>query len=434
MSGLNGFAGGASSAASCPRPPQWIADTLDRRSLRSLHRALQKVTEVLASELARPTLDPPEWSAFEWAVARAVAAIHGVSPLLADALRWRGPVGWTDFLGQQKTHTATRFERIRSLLQLIEDGARRKGVTLTPLKGAALHRSGVYSPGERPMADLDLLAPEAQYAAASQVLADLGFRETLRTWKHQVFERPGAKSPAALGEHADNAIKIELHCHIREALPLRAVDISVIIFPQPAGPGLNAYPSHAALLLHLLLHAAGALTGRGLRLLQLHDIARLSSHMTDEDWEDVLRKSTRTSAGSSLWWAYPTLALAARYYDCVPPRVLTQAARDCPWVLRRAYRHQTVAAASMSYLWVSAFPGIAWAHSPSAMLQYAVSRVLPSRETLEQRKAFAITHPLVSAGAWAELSQGRRMVRWLLTRQARQETLQPACAALRAGD
>lgn len=404
----------------------------DRDSLRSLHGALQRVTELLASELSRPTPAPPEWSDVEWALARAVGAIHGVSPLLADALRWRGPAGWTDFLAQQRAHTAARYERIRGLLQLLDDGARRRGVTLTPLKGAALHRSGTYSPGERPMADLDLLVPEAQCAVASRTLAALGYRETLRTWKHQVFERAGAGTPAALGEHADNAIRIELHTRIREPLPLRAVDISRIVFQPGARPGLNAYPSHAALLLHLLLHAAGSLTCRALRLLQLHDIARLSTRMSDEAWEDVLR-SADCLGDRALWWAYPPLALAARYYDCVPARVLARAERDCPWLLRHAYRRQTVAAVSLSHLWVSAFPGIAWAHPPPAMLEYVATRVLPSRETREQRRTFASAQPLVSGGTWAQLSQGRRMVRWLLARQARHETLQPVRAALRAG-
>jgi len=187
------------------------------------------------------------------------------------------------------------------------------------------------------------------------------------------------------------------------------------------------------LLLHLLLHAGGVLTGRGLRLLQLHDVARLSSHMSDEDWEGVLRGAADTSEGVR-WWAYPTLALAARYYDCVPAHVLAQTARDCPWVLRRTYQRQTAAAASLSYLWVTAFPGIAWGGSPLGMLQYVKARVLPSRETLEKRKANAMARPHVSGGAWAELSQGRRVIHWLLARQTRQETLQPARAALRVRD
>ena len=82
--------------------------------------------------------------------------------------------------------------------------------------------------------------------------------------------------------------------------------------------------------------------------------------MTDEDWEELLRRVARTADGS-LWWAFPPLALAARYYACVPSRVLTRAASDCHWTLKRVYRHRTLSAASCSHLWVSALPGIEWA-------------------------------------------------------------------------
>jgi len=304
----------------------------DPISLNGLQRALRQTTEVLASELGSPTAVAPDWSDTEWAVARAVASIHGVSPLLAGALRWEGPVAWTRFLAEQKVHTARRFGRIQELLQLIDSRARAAGVALVPLKGAALHASGIYAPGERPMADLDLLVREGESQRAVQTLAGLGFRETYRTWKHLVFERGVSDAPAALGEHCRNGIKIELHCSITEILPLRPVDVSEIVSPQRPHPGLNAYPSKAALLVHLLLHAAGALICRELRLLQLHDIARLSGSMTEEDWEEVLRQGAATAEGS-LWWAFPPLTLAARYYACVPDPVLAHAASRCHWLL-----------------------------------------------------------------------------------------------------
>lgn len=409
---------------------EWTADRPSRRSLKTLHLTLEKITEVLAHELGSPRAAVPEWSETEWAVARAVAAIHGVSPLLADALRWQGPAGWRQFLVEQKAHTAQRFLRIQELLQLIDGHARRDGLALVPLKGAALHASGVYVPGERPMADVDLLVQEAQLAPAARTLAQLGFRETYRTWKHRVFELDGNHAPAALGEHASNGIKIELHHHVKEILPLRAVDLSQVVWPQPPHPGLNSYPSKAALLMHLLLHAAGAMIARGLRLLQLHDIARLSEGMNDEDWEDVLRLAARTAEGS-LWWAFPPLTLARRYYSCVPDRVMARAASDCPWMLKRVYRSRNLADTSVSHLWVTAFPGIEWARSPRAMLQYAATRVAPGAETVLLRSVFAAVQPHVSGGTWAQLSQGQRMLRWIMSPQARHETLQPVRAALR---
>ena len=59
---------------------------------------------------------------------------------------------------------------------------------LIALKGAALHAHKIYAPGERPMADLDLLVAESDTARAAQLLTELGFHPGHLTWKHQAFE------------------------------------------------------------------------------------------------------------------------------------------------------------------------------------------------------------------------------------------------------
>jgi len=400
-------------------------------SLKALQLALVKTTEVLANELERPTAIAPEWSPTEWSVARAVASIHGVSPLLAGALQWRGPADWTQFLAQQKAHTAKRFCRIQQLLQLIDGVARSEGIALVALKGAALHASGVYAAGERPMADVDLLVRDAESQRAARLLMELGFRGIMQDHRSSTFQEAAAAAPAALGEHSDNSIQIDLHYRIAEQLPLRAVDISEIVLPVQLHPGLNTYASKAALLIHLLLHAAGALTCRALRLLQLHDIGRLARSMTDAEWDQVFHEGERT-ADASLWWAFPPLLLATRYCRGVPDRVLARAASHCHWLLKCVYRDKTLSSASLSYLWISAFPGIEWARSPREMLQYAATRIVPSAQTVQLRTTLAGVQPLLSGGSWANLSQGRRVLRWLMSRQARHETLQPVSAAFRA--
>ena len=406
----------------------------DQWSLRALHLVLMNITEVLAHELAHPTEAAPEWSQMEWAVARAVASIHGVSPLLAGTLRWQGPDGWSQFLAQQRAHTAARFDRIRELLQQIDQAAAAAEVALLALKGAALYANGVYAPGERPMADVDLLVRKIDVLRTARLLEALGFRTTLRSNRHITFDRDVAGSPAPLGEHCGNAIKIELHCAIRELLPLKAVEISEMIFPGDARPGLNAYSSSTALLVHLLLHAAGAMSVRELRLLHLHDISRLTRSMSEAAWERMFQEAeTATGAGeSALWWAFPPLTLVSRYFGGVPRKVLSRTGGACHWLLRRACRDKTLSSSSISYLWISAFPAMYWARSTREMLQYATARLVPTRETREQRRELAKTQPRVSGGAWAELSQSRRLLRWVLSRQPRHATLQPVYAALQA--
>src|SRR5215469_12707964 len=121
------------------RADEWAADQPGRRSLGALQRTLRETTEVLASQLARPGTVAPEWSEAEWAVARAVASIHGVSPLLAVTLPCQGPAAWSAFLAEQTEHTARRFLRIQRLLQLIDERGREAAIAVLPLKGAALH-------------------------------------------------------------------------------------------------------------------------------------------------------------------------------------------------------------------------------------------------------------------------------------------------------
>jgi hypothetical protein len=202
---------------------------------------------------------------------------------------------------------------------------------------------------------------------------------------------------------------------------------------EPLLPGLSAYPSRAALLLHLLLHAAGNMVTRALRLLQLHDIARLAARMSDADWDDLAAYAART-ADRSLWWAFPPLALASRYCAPMPERLLACAAHDCQWWLRRVYRRRSLSDVSLSHLWVSAFPGIEWARTPAEMVQYAAARALPGKAMRRARQSVAELQPRVSSGTWAQLSQGRRVLRWLIAGEARHETLQPVRAALLPGE
>src|SRR6516225_2163024 len=52
----------------------------------SVAAALRTTTERFAQELAEPRAAPPEWSGFQWRTARAVAAMQGISGLLAGKL------------------------------------------------------------------------------------------------------------------------------------------------------------------------------------------------------------------------------------------------------------------------------------------------------------------------------------------------------------
>jgi hypothetical protein len=395
---------------------------------RTLPGTLRKITETLAGELASPTQRAPDWSDFEWKIARAVAAMHGVSPLLSKTLRWQGPAGWMTFLEEQRIHTATRHRRIAELLQHIDERGRATGIATVALKGAALHAIGLYAVGERPMADIDLLVKPADAGRVARLLESLGFYEACVSWRERVFTPFVARAVGALGENSNNNVKIELHEKICERLPWRITDVTDCVFPPQAHPGVNAYPSPASLMIHLLLHAAGAMAVRALRLLHLHDLAQLSSRMTVADWDEVLAQRRR----GGLWWAYPPLHLAARYFSShIPSRALAALADECPFVLDRISRRRTLYEVSYSYPRVDAFPGVEWAQSISELLEYAVNRVRPSAEHIAQREYSAKSDAWASHNRWTRLSQGRRIVRWVTSRPARAVTMHAVSAALR---
>jgi hypothetical protein len=393
-----------------------------------LHGTLRKVTERLACELARPTHLTPDWSDFEWQLARAVAAMHGVSPLLASNLKWDAPQGWVTFLQTQRAHVAIRHRRIEELLSQLDIRSRQGELALVGLKGAALHALGLYRAGERPMADIDLLVHPRDTERAGRVLESLGFHEGCSNWKHKVFMPKVSDIHADMGEHADNYIKIELHERLAEIMPLRTTEVTESVWPRRAHPGLNAYPSNAALMAHLLIHAGSAMAFRALRLLHLHDIALVSSRMSRPDWDELLTQGASTGGP---WWALPPLQLTARYYDVsVPTHVLAALAGHCHWTLRRIARHQSLSDVSFSYLWIEAFPGIGWSRSAAEMMEYVARRIRPGNEMLRQRKLMLETEPPVAHSQWGRLSQGQRMLRWVMSRQARADTMHAVRTAL----
>ncbi|HEY6457844.1 MAG TPA: nucleotidyltransferase family protein [Steroidobacteraceae bacterium] len=383
---------------------------------------LSAATERFAAELARPRSSAPAWSDFEWQMARAAAVLHGITPLLASTLRWSGPASWQAFVREQRHQTHLRYRRIAAALNDIDARATSRGLAVVALKGAALHALGVYSAGERPMADIDLLVRTADARRAAEMLAALGYRQTAATWKHQVFEPAQYAATAALpvGEHEDYPVKVELHTRIAERMPLTETAITPWILPPHPKPGLNPYPSNNALLLHLLLHAAGNMSTRALRLMHLHDIARLAARATCEDWEELLAAAPAPSAP---WWALPPLELLTRYQPgLVPLHVLAELRANCPWALRRLCRRATLTQMSYVSLAICAFPGMPWCTSLGERLRYVRQRIVPGAEQRAARRVTAAEQWAVQR-SWSHLSQGRRALQWLVSRPPRQAAM-----------
>jgi hypothetical protein len=357
-----------------------------------------------------------------------VAALHGVSPLLEGVLRWDGPSSWLGFLKEQRAHVTRRHARIEKLLMRIDRLAHAEGIPAVALKGAALHAMDLYQKGERPMADVDLLVHPRDIERSARMIDSLGYHEYRRSWKERAFAPRERHAAGELGEHSLNDITIELHDRICEKLPLHTTDVTEIVFPPQPVPGLNRYPSRAALMAHLLLHSAGSMVFQSLRLVQLHDLALLADRMTAVDWDELVQ---RRSAERALWWALPPLQLMTRYYGLrAPERVLGSLEAQCPRHLRRAMRGRILSDVSFSHLWVDAFPGIEWSQSVRDMLSYARSRVRPDAEHLALRSKTTATQPWAGGSSWSTASQTRRILRWVVRRQMRPATMHVVRAAL----
>jgi hypothetical protein len=398
--------------------------------VREIALALRKTTELLGRELAFPTPVAPVWSEFEWRIAQAVLAMQGTSSLFSSRSRWVGPDSWQHFLRQQRHHTAARHGMIVHLLNEIDLRARHADIAVIALKGAALHARGVYVAGERPMADIDLLIRGEDANALAEVLGECGYLASSMTRRHRAF-KPKMAKPATvlrLGEHVDAPIKIEVHTRVAERLPVAVVDITDCIFPRTVHPGLNAYSCITSLMLHVLLHTAGNMRARALRLIQLNDIAALAGCFETSDWNDLV--ATRID-GQSLWWAFPPLALTARYYpSAIPTAVLDCVSADCPGLLLRRSRRQALTDVSWSNIRIEAFPGVEWSRSVLEALRFIGSRIMPNLEARTELKTGAEQIPGSSIIGWYESSHSRRILRWIFTRPPRVQTMLSVRAAL----
>lgn len=395
-------------------------------------RALRDTTEHLAHELAHPQPIAPAWSNFDWDVARAAAAIQGIGALLALRLRWNGPSRWRQFLNGQLEHGQLRSARIDSLLLQLDELARRAGVAIVALKGAALMRKDLYAAGARPMGDIDLLVQDEDLPALARALTMLDYQHQFTSERHVVFSNSPPALPHGLGEHADNPLKIEVHTRVADRLPVTPVDITAQLWPSHPHPGINPYPDDASLLLHLLLHAAGNMRAHALRLIQLEDIARLTRRMSMSQWQ---RFRCARADGCAVWWALPPLLLAQRYCGAPAPAEVIAALREAtPRTLWHAAQRHTLTDVSWSNLHISAFPGIEWSRSMGEALRYARSRVAPDRTARDELEQTTTVQPLVATLPWYQLSHHRRILRWLGGRAPRVQAMTAVLAALDTGE
>jgi putative nucleotidyltransferase-like protein len=391
---------------------------------RQLRRTLRAITERMARDLAGPATAAPDFTPTEWRLARAVAVMHGVSALLPGRVDWHGPSAWTAFLEAQREHIRDRQLRSARLLDEINRRTRVAGIAFVALKGAALHALGLYAPGERPMADLDLWVGEHDRRAMAWLLGALGYQALLTSATEDVYLPPGIRA-AGFGEHADSGITIEVHARLSQPMPLTVVDLSDRIFPERPLPGRNDYRSAGALMGHLLMHAAVNMQLRQLRLVQLHDVALLAPRLGAAGWSDATHFGAESQPS---WWALPPLRLVNRYYrDAIPAEVIEVLEPSCNRRLRRLARRSLLTDVSGSNPHSVVFPGLSWAQSAREALRFVAARLGRGARVASGR--IGVIPPL-ALYPWAKVSHRRRLLD-VLFRRYRADTLFTVNAALR---
>ena len=394
---------------------------------RVIEAALRTTADRLVREIENPTQDPPNWNEFEWVVARAVCALQGISGLLANRLRWKSPPAFLAFLAHQRAQLLAREERIGACLARLDQAFREGGTAFVPLKGSSLRALRVYAPGERPQSDIDLFVDSRDREKAHALLESVGYRLLYTARRHDVYVPVQSDRQFGFGEHGSMAIRIELHSAFAESLPIETIDISNSIFPPTRTAGINAYPSLAALMRNLCLHTAGSMRANAMRFIQLYDIALLAGRLGEDDWNELIGTSG-TSAPA--WWLFPPVVLSGRYVSkSIPPNVLSRLSEICPARLRRRYEHATVYEVSWCNLRIAAFPGLEWARTFGDRLRLARGRILPNRVELAEL-ASQTAQPSLSRVRWYGASHAERIVRWVLGRPPRVQTMSAVLASL----
>jgi hypothetical protein len=390
--------------------------------------ALRTTTTRLVAEVVTPQNTAPDWTEFEWAVARAVCAMQGVSGLLAKRLRWRGPPEFREFLETQRERTVACELRIGELLAKLNAALGDAGIPFVPLKGSAIRELRLHEPGDRPQADIDLLIDPSDLTACRAPLEILGYKHFFSSRRHEVYTPAARAGMTHFGEHPDNALKIELHTVVAEALPVEPVDITASLFPAHRSNGANAYASLAALMRHMCLHAAGNMRANALRFIQVYEIGQLARRMARDDWHELLGD---TADRIGAWWLFPPLALAVRHTPgSVPDDVLAEFRAVCPRRLREKIVHATIYELSWSNLRIPALPGVEWSRTVGENLRFLRSRLFPSPVALEELGWARAAQPQLAEVRWYDAPHFERVLRWLFTRPPRVQTITAISAAL----
>jgi len=173
------------------------------------HQLLCWVRQLTDGDVAAP---PPPLSGEEFARAGLFTGLTALVAALAAEHALALPAPWQAFAIDQREQVAQRAERFTSHLPRVLQLLAEASVAAIPVKGAVLARELWPHGGARPMADIDIVVPPHQRAAAAAALTDAGFvphgsaawEDTFLLWGDGTVGRRD-------GESVDHNGKLEIH-------------------------------------------------------------------------------------------------------------------------------------------------------------------------------------------------------------------------------
>jgi hypothetical protein len=329
------------------------------------------------------------------------ASVQGLAPRLATLAGIEGiPVDLRLHLEAESRRCAERGDRILGLLERLAALLQASGLRAVALKGAALVLGKVVPAGLRPMADVDLLfeSESGLRQAAKSLETELGYVPLWNTPRHLVLAEREERVALQACEHPENPLRIELHRSFRLEVLGQRLDATECLLRETGTARGWEIPGPAAMLRHLLFHAAEDFAAKGLRGVQIVDFVVLS----------------RRGGPLSLPDLPPALGapvvLAARAIEDVLPgtfdaRTLQSAStRVSPLVLRRAAAIPVLRHSRAGKGWTATSLGLC--EGAPAKARFLARTLFPSLDEVRANVAPGASG-LRLAAVWAKVLIGR---------------------------
>lgn len=264
---------------------------------------------------------------FSWVDVIALVQAERIAPLLYRTVcqqNWL-PADLLQELRRDYILTAGRntllFQELENIILLLA----KTGLSVIPLKGAALVDTVYGTVAVRPMFDIDILVRASQAGAAVALLEQGGYVRVM------VEPRTGTlldyENEITLVQTGDTAFPVELHWSLIDSpYYQRVLDMEWFwqtSVPAHIGQSATRFLGVEATLLHLCAHLV--LHHRGNGLLWLHDVAALLHENQDRiDWETVVHQADAFGLTSAL---RSVLSLVQAHWQApLPEKLLVQLA------------------------------------------------------------------------------------------------------------